>query len=214
MTPRGCQNERVPLPPRPSRPPGSRRRAATAALALLTALAVGGCGATAMNSAGRSDSAVVTEDDLVLATEGAQQVGFEVTAGDALAHLLREPVLTPIATEEGYGISDAELRGQLEAAGVADPSDQVVALVRSQFIWDQLLQVDPATLSPQDAELIARMQDTYRERIGEEDVSVDPRFGVWDDASGTLSQEQPAWIVPSTVDETAVPVVPGPGDEG
>lgn len=179
------------------------RRAVTAALTLGALVGVAGCGATAMNSAGRSDSIVISEDDLATVVEQTGEAGLDLTASDALGHLLREPVLAQIAVDQGLGLSDENLRQQFVTAGLADPSDQTIDALRGYIIYNQVVQADPATLSPQDAELVGTIQAEYAERIAQEDVEVNPRFGDWDAATGVLSAEQPAWITESDEPEIA-----------
>ncbi|CCH75765.1 conserved exported hypothetical protein [Nostocoides australiense Ben110] len=161
------------------------KRAAALGLALAGALTLGGCGgATTSDIAAKVNGTVITED---AARTVAQQIReqFGADAGDfqtpsAVTFLILSKFVLPAAEKAGVHVSEQSIRSELTK--VADPAPETIEMLRTNAAAQQLQQQAPEVLS-------AVLAD-----VEKADITVNPRFGKLDVASGALSPAVPNWI--------------------
>jgi len=166
-----------------------------AAAALLSALALGGCGAHP-GAAALVNGERISENELDRAVEDfAAVTGQEVDAPTMLSTLVVAPIILDVAAEFGVAASDEQaaalLDRQAEASGLPVPEDGYgtgVLDIAKMTIVNQEMSISPVG---------APAMETVSVRIAEADVDVNPRYGEFDPAGQVVPEALP-WIAPST----------------
>ena len=161
------------------------KRAAALALALGSALALSGCGGT--NVAASVDGRVITEDSARIVTEQIRK-NFGENVGDfqtpsAVSYLIMAPFMIDAAAEAGIPVSEQEARAALTE--ISDPAPETVEVVRANAAIGALQQTHPEALQK------------ASEKMAAAKISVNPRYGAFDIATGQMSAKTPNWIAGS-----------------
>lgn len=162
-----------------------------AAAALLSALALGGCGAHP-GTAAIVDGEQISENELDRAvTDFAAVTGQQIDSPTMLSTLVVAPMILDVAAEYGVAASDDEasalLDRQAEASGLPVPEDGYgtgVLQIAKMTIVNQTMSTSP--------EGGAAMEDVNA-RITEADVEVNPRYGEFDETGQVVPQPLP-WV--------------------
>lgn len=178
---------------RPGRRPGLRstgRALVAGALALVTGLAVASCGRTGV--AASVDGRDITVDRVQSAVAGlhaADKVAFgQVTDAQVLSVLLFGPWAEDAASAAGKGISDDAVR-QAVASSAAQNGDKSVRVDDLNAAALEALRANIAFSQLDDA-----ARKDILDRLAKADVSISPRYGTYDAATGSIKAPSPNWL--------------------
>lgn len=162
------------------------RIVAAAAVALVGAGLLGGC-ASRPGAAAVVDGHAIRTSDVTAMVDELSPAYQGVSAQTFLGALIIEPTLTQLAADQGLGVSDedgiARLTSDFESVGADVPdtfSPASIAIGRYQAVAARF--TDAAN-----ADKIDDINSALNERIGALDVTVNPRFGTFDAATGQVS---------------------------
>ena len=166
-------------------------RKSIVAVALVAALALGGC------SAQTGAAAVVDGEPIATATldRTTRELGqfFAVDARGLLPLFVLAPLYLEEAAAVGVATSRDEALGYLEQVNASRPDNQVDVSTFSDETLDLLravLVMDSLAAHEQGMEISQRVT----EHVGRLDVEVNPRYGQFDPATGSIAAWTPEWI--------------------
>lgn len=168
--------------------------AASVAAAALAATVMVGC------ADGQGPGVAARVDDTVISTrqvdEGMALAPFYAqppSPASIVTNLIHATVLLPVASENGLGVSDedaASFLDGLDAQSIkvdGEYTEPVLDLVRLS------LAADAANTAPQGQQVFAEVND----RLASADITLSPRYGTWDEASGQPMEASRPWLVTS-----------------
>ena len=139
------------------------------------------------------DGRVIPQDELQVAQEQLEPILNGASASDILAVLIAAPDYTAAASANGVGVSteDAEqlLADATTSAGIEDAPDYgagALEVARFSLANSRLADLEDG------ATVIAQVQD----EVLAQDVTVNPRYGTFDEESGRVQLTEPTWIAP------------------
>lgn len=141
------------------------------------------------------DGRVISQGELDTAQQELAPLLSGATASDILAVLIAAPVYVRAAADNGVGISTSDAEDLLAtAAGTAGidpvPDYGTGSLEVARF---SLASARLAALDGGDA-IVAEVQA----EVGAQDVTVNPRYGTFDQETGRVALADPDWIVPTS----------------
>jgi hypothetical protein len=166
----------------------SRRPRSLLALVAASGLLLSGCGDSSSDYAARINGETISQAELLEAAEQWNAVANQpVTPQAMIESVAKVPALEELIP--GTPLTDEQLVGQLQGLELAEPNQVLVDFARG-LIYEQ--NADPAQL---------------QQALADVEVEVNPRYGAWDAATGTVVADTPEWITEDTAESTA-----GPGD--
>ncbi|KRE62038.1 hypothetical protein [Nostocoides sp. Soil756] len=165
-------------------------RRVLAVLILGAALVTTGCGSLQTNRAATVNGSVITEDEVraVMTEVNSMQPALlqqKLTPSSALTALLRARPALAYFAENGIVASDSVATQEAQTRGVDDPSGATIEFIR--FI-DALNQAASSQKFTTDDEA------TLVQRISEQKVTVNPRYGVFDPTTAGVGVTPPPWV--------------------
>jgi hypothetical protein len=157
------------------------------ALALLLGLTVtlSACGgAQEAGAAAIVNGKVIRDDDVQTVADQISalgQGGQKLSPGDALLNLILAPFVLAEAGRAGKTVSDSEVR-KVVASALPDPSPATIEFLEMQNALSQLDQTSKGAVL---------------KALGSAKITVNPRYGTFDPAQGSLAPNSPNWIKPS-----------------
>ena len=169
----------------------ARRRIVGAAAAALTLAALlAGC-ASRTGAAAVVDGRAIPASEVVTVVDELKPAIPNVTTTLVLNTLIQEPTLVQVAQEHDLGVSDADAKSTLDSfftgANLTPPTSYSAATLEIG-----LHQAAAAKLNASDD--ISTISQDFADRLGKLDVSVNPRYGSWQD-SQVGAAVTPTWIV-------------------
>ncbi|WP_249138688.1 hypothetical protein [Phycicoccus avicenniae] len=163
-------------------------RRTAAALTLAAALVTAGCGSLETDRAATVDGRVITETEVQTVIEevnamGVLQQPFDPTS--ALTALVRADPALAFFEENGIVASESVAERDARQAGVREPSDATVRVLRFFNALNTAAQSQQFT--PEDEQALVA-------RINEQDIEVNPRFGDFDSDVAAVAPMTPEWI--------------------
>lgn len=157
------------------------------ALASLALLA--GCGVHP-GTAAIVDDRTITQEYVAQARADLAAIRISVEATGVLEALIAAPYVIAAAEENGVGVSAADVRGMLLDADVSEEQaaglgDGAIEAFQFSLAYGSIQQL------PDAAEILADIA----EQLAAADVTVNPRYGEFDEVTGTISATPPEWIV-------------------
>jgi hypothetical protein len=165
-------------------------RRLAAALVLGAALVTSGCGNTQANRAAVVDGHVIPETEVQQAMSqinSMQPALFQqaLTPSGTLTALVRAPVILDYLGQRGFVASESEARQEARNRGVSDPGDGTLEIIRFATALTN-------------ANTSGKFGETetleLSQALQQQDVVVNPRYGVFDAESAAITQTLPAWI--------------------
>ena len=167
-----------------------RRIVGAAAVTLTLAGLLAGC-SSRPGAAAVVDGRTIRTSDVVSVVDDLKPALGDVSATQVLNILIEEPMLVQLAADHGQGVSDADARSTLDAfftsAKLTPPARYSPATLEVG-----LHQAANAKLAADTTD--ATLAQDYTDRLGKLAVTVNPRFGTWD--QGQLgAAAAPSWVV-------------------
>lgn len=169
------------------------RRGVAAAAALALAGVLAGC-SSHPGAAAVVDGRQIPSSDVQAALADLKPAAPSLTAQLVLQTLIQEPTLLQLARDEGVGVSDGDGKKLLDSlytsAGVPAPASYAPATLvvgEHQAALTNLQKLDD----------IDAVSQEFADRLGELDVTVNPRFGGFE-AGAVTAPTAPTWVVTAT----------------
>ncbi|WP_129339723.1 hypothetical protein [Cellulomonas endophytica] len=178
----------------------ARARAAGAGLGVAAVLALGAC-AGQPGAAAVVDGREITSADVAEVRDQLGGVLQGVTSTNVLAVLVQEPVVTELAADRGVAVSDDEARAALTQA-VTAAGGEVPELGPASLAVGRYLVATNNLQGLEDAEGVSA---ELLERVAEQDVEVNPRYGSLDERNTVVAPTPVPWLVAPSADPAAVP---------
>lgn len=151
-----------------------------AAAAASVALLLSGCGTG--DTAAVVDGHRISQSGVLETTAQVNEISSQpLEARAVVSQLIVTPTVLEVLGERGIAVSDAAAMSAL--AGVKDPNPYFVEMARLQVALSKMTEED---------------FDEIVSRLGDLDVSVNPRFGTFDPAAVNVLPSTPDWIASAT----------------
>jgi len=140
------------------------------------------------------DGKVISQSELETAQVEVAPLIAGITPSDILAVLIAAPIYLQAASDRGVGVSEADAEKLLvdTATQAGLPADRVYGAGALDIARLSLASSNLSKLDGADA-ILAEVQAA----VGKQTVVVNPRYGTFDPASGTVTLAEPKWIVPT-----------------
>lgn len=172
-----------------------KRTTRLSALAAVAALALTGCTGNAMTEGAVIDGTSYSVDEVQEATAQLSSISSQPAQAGQVIHMA---ALAPFFDQAFDGtsleVTEGELDGQLEAAGLAEEPNRLTREAARFQYYGTVLQDPAAAEDPAFAEALTQIQQVTEDDIKALDVEVNPRFGTWDAESGQVVPEVPQWV--------------------